>query len=53
MFYTKHFYGFEKEGKCDYYQEREVTGHFFNYKYILKQELIDSTLVHSLNKPIN
>jgi hypothetical protein len=19
MFYTKHFYGFEKEGKCDFY----------------------------------
>jgi hypothetical protein len=19
MFYTKHFYGFEKEGKCEYY----------------------------------
>ena len=53
MFYTKHFYGFEKEGKCDYYQEKAVTGHFFNYKYLIKQELIDSTLVHSLNQPIN
>ena len=49
MFYTKHFYGFEKEGKCDYYQEKAVTGHYFGFKYPIRQDLINKTLARCLN----
>lgn len=53
MFYTKHFYGFEKEGKCDYFQEKAVTGHFFKFKWLLNEQMIKDKLVESLNMPIN
>ena len=40
MLYTKHFYGFEKEGKCDYYQEKACQGHYFNFKYQFRKDLL-------------
>lgn len=53
MFYTKHFYGFEKEGKCDYYQEKATKGHYFNFKYPLKKDAIEGVLMRCLNLPID
>lgn len=53
MFYTKHFYGFEKEGKCDYYQEKASKGHYFNFKFPLKQDMLEDVLTRCLNIPVN
>lgn len=53
MLYTKHFYGFEKEGSCSVYREASsITGHYFNYRYPIRQDLIDVTLRKMLNRPI-
>jgi len=53
MFYTKHFYGFEKEGKCDFYQEKQAIGHYFNFKYPLRKDLLEANLTRCLNIPID
>ena len=53
MLFTKHFYGFEKEGKSDYYLEGKVTGHYFNFRYPFKESLLKYTLLKALNLPIN
>lgn len=53
MFYTKHFYGFEKEGKCDYFQEKQSSGHYFNFKYPLRKDLIEANLTKCLNVPVD
>ena len=52
MLYTKHFYGFEKEGKSDYFLEGKVTGHYFNYRYPFKESVLKYTLHKALNVPI-
>ena len=52
MLFTKHFYGFEKEGKSDYYLEGKVTGHYFNFKYPFKESLLKFTLHKALHMPI-
>ena len=52
MLYTKHFYGFEKEGKSDYYLENKVTGHYFNFRYPFKESVLKYTLFKALNIPI-
>ena len=44
MLYTKHFYGFEKEGKCDHYLEKQVTSNIFNFKYPLKLSEVQDKL---------
>lgn len=36
MLYTKHFYGFEKEGKSETYLEKQVTSAIFTHKYPVK-----------------
>jgi hypothetical protein len=36
MLYTKHFYGFEKEGKSDTYLEKQVSAGIFAFKYPVK-----------------
>ena len=53
MLYTKYFYGFEKEGSSQYYLDKSVTGHHFNYKYRIKEELLTKTLMQMLCTPIN
>ena len=52
MFYTKHFYGFEKEGKCDYYQEKAVQGTYFGFKYPLKKKLVEKHFVTLIDRAI-
>lgn len=53
MLYTKHFYGFEKEGSCMVHRDAgAISGHFFNYRYPLRRDLIDSTLRKMLNRPL-
>lgn len=44
MLYTKHFYGFEKEGKSDHYLEKAVTSNIFTFKYPLKLSEIQNKL---------
>ena len=53
MLFTKHFYGFEKEGKSDYYLEGKVTAHYFSFKYPFKESLLKTTLQKAINMPIN
>lgn len=53
MFYTKHFYGFEKEGKCDYFQEKQCSGHYFNFRYPLRRDLLETNLGKCLNMPVD
>ena len=36
MLYTKHFYGFEKEGKSDSYLEKQVSAAIITFKYPIK-----------------
>ena len=45
MLYTKYFYGFEKEGKSQFYLDKAATGHHFNYRYKIKEELLTKTLM--------
>lgn len=42
MLYTKHFYGFEREGKSESYLEKQVNSGIFAFKYPLKlTELVE------------
>ncbi len=50
--YNKYFYGFEKEGKSNYYLEKSVQGAHYPFRYPLKEDLIPSTLMKALNTPI-
>ena len=52
MLYTKHFYGFEKEGKSAYYLQNTVTGHYFNYRYPINTDKLEETIFKALNTPI-
>jgi hypothetical protein len=53
MLYTKHYYGFEKEGSCSAYRDAQaITGHYFNYKYPINQSLMDETVRKMLNRPV-
>ena len=36
MLYTKHFYGFEREGKSESYLEKQVSSAVFPFKYPLR-----------------
>jgi len=36
MLYTKHFYGFEREGKSEAYLESQVTSAIFAFRYPVK-----------------
>jgi len=41
MLFTKHFYGFEKEGTSASFRDaKSITGHYFNYRYPIRQEFI-------------
>ena len=53
IIYNKYFYGFEKEGKSVYYQEKTVTGLYIPFRYPFKEELLDKTLLLALNTPIH
>ena len=44
MLYTKHFYGFEKEGKADHYVEKQVTSNIFTFKYPLRMADVQEKL---------
>jgi len=52
ILYNKYFYGFEKEGKSAYFQEKTVTGIHLPFRYPLREDLLDSTLMMALNIPI-
>jgi hypothetical protein len=52
ILYTKYFYGFEKEGKSNYFFEKAVFGHYFNYKIDFKEAFIGDTIMKALNEPI-
>jgi len=52
LLYTKHFYGFEKEGKSNYYFEKAVHGHYFNFRYPIKDSMIGETVMKLLNEPV-
>lgn len=52
LIYTKFFYGFEKEGKSNYYFEKAVHGHYFNYRYPIKESMIGDTIMKLLNEPV-
>jgi len=51
--YNKYFYGFEKEGKSQYFLANAVQGHYFNYRFPFKEELIGTVLPKVLNTPLN
>jgi len=53
MLYTKHFYGFEKEGKSAYYIEKQAQGHYFNYKYPVKESMIKDTILKVLSEAVD
>ena len=36
MLYTKHFYGFEKEGKTEHFLDKQVNANVINFRYPLK-----------------
>lgn len=36
MLYTKHFYGFEKEGKTEHYNEKSVVATTFDFRYPMR-----------------
>jgi len=50
MLYTKHFYGFEKEGKSESYLEKQTTAAMFSFKYPLKLAEIQDKLQTSIAK---
>jgi hypothetical protein len=52
ILYNKYFYGFEKEGKSGYFQEKCVSGIYLPFRYPLREDLLDSTLMMALNVPI-
>jgi hypothetical protein len=52
LLYTKYFYGFEKEGRSNYFFEKAVHGHYFNYRYPIKESMIRDTIMKVLNEPL-
>lgn len=52
IIYNKYFYGFEKEGKSAYFQEKAVTGHYLPFRYPFREDLLDKTIMNALNTPI-
>lgn len=44
ILYNKYFYGFEKEGKSQYFQEKAVSGVYVAFRYPFREDLLDSTL---------
>ena len=52
LLYTKYFYGFEKEGRSNYFFEKAVHGHYFNYRYPIKESMIGDTIMKVLNEPL-
>lgn len=54
ILYTKYFYGFEKEGATAFYREnRNIMGHYIQYKYPVLEEALESTLVRAINMPLD
>ena len=53
ILYNKYFYGFEKEGKSAYFQEKAVSGFYLPFRYPFREDLLDSTLMLALNVPIS
>ena len=53
ILYNKYFYGFEKEGKSAYFQEKAVTGIYLPFRYPFREDLLDSTLHLALNVPVS
>lgn len=52
ILYNKYFYGFEKEGKSAYFQEKTVVGGYFPYRYPFKEDLLQTTVMQALNMPL-
>jgi hypothetical protein len=53
ILYNKYFYGFEKEGKSAYFQEKAVSGFYLPFRYPFREDLLDSTMMLALNVPIS
>ena len=53
ILYNKYFYGFEKEGKSAFFQEKAVSGFYLPYRYPFREDLIDSTIHLALNLPVS
>ena len=53
ILYNKYFYGFEKEGKSAFFQEKSVYGLYLPYRYPFKEDLLASTIMMALNTPVN
>lgn len=52
ILYNKYFYGFEKEGKSAYFQEKTVSGIYVPYRYPFREDLLSTTIMMALNTPI-
>jgi hypothetical protein len=53
ILYNKYFYGFEKEGKSAYFQEKAGNGFYMPFRYPFREDLLDSTLMQALNVPLH
>jgi hypothetical protein len=53
ILYNKYFYGFEKEGKSNYFLDNAVEeGVYFNFKFPLNELLLPLTMVRAINLPL-
>lgn len=53
VLYNKYFYGFEKEGKSNYYLDNAVNGVYFNFRYPFNEQLVNKCLTKALNMPLS
>lgn len=52
VLYNKYFYGFEKEGKSAFFQEKAVSGTYLPYRYPFREDLLPTSLLAALNQPL-
>jgi hypothetical protein len=52
ILYNKYFYGFEKEGKSAYFQEKLSSGLYLPYRYPFREDLLATCLMPALNVPL-
>lgn len=46
IIYNKYFYGFEKEGKSAYFQEKSnINAIYLPFRYPFREDLLDKTLL--------
>lgn len=49
ILYNKYFYGFEKEGRSQYFLSNAVKGYYFSYRYPFNEVLIQTMLPKVMN----